>query len=154
LSVSTSTVKKSVPTRTSICARYGDVLREYKYHPEAKCANADGIPCGKQTVGLLQRRHIRIDEIKYIGKESNSLEEIESGLNQTEENVYTYFPDPRRDDWETKKRLALKNAPLPILEKESGMSRRMLIYARTGRRRPHPTNQKRLAEILHKLGLV
>ncbi|HEY1655167.1 MAG TPA: DNA polymerase [Candidatus Tumulicola sp.] len=34
---------------------YGDVLREYEYHPEAKCADASGAPCGKQTLGLLRR---------------------------------------------------------------------------------------------------
>ena len=73
---------------------YGDVLREYEYHPEAKCADADGNPCSKQTVGLLQRRHIRLDELKYIGKESNSLEEVESGLNPAEESVYTLFSRP------------------------------------------------------------
>jgi DNA polymerase III epsilon subunit-like protein len=59
---------------------YGEVLLEYEFHPEAKCADADGNPSGKRTVGLLQRRHVRIDEIKYIGKESNSLEEVEVGL--------------------------------------------------------------------------
>ena len=31
---------------------YGDVLREYEYHPEAKCADASGAPCRKQTIGL------------------------------------------------------------------------------------------------------
>ena len=24
---------------------YGDVLREYEFHPEAKCADATGAPC-------------------------------------------------------------------------------------------------------------
>jgi hypothetical protein len=133
---------------------YGDVLREYEYHPEAKCADTDGNSSSKQTVGLLQRRHIRIDEMKYIGKESNSLEEVDSGLEQSPESVYTEYPDPRRDEWETKIRPALKDAPLPILEKESGMKRRALIYARNGRHRPHPKNQKRLATILQKLGLI
>jgi hypothetical protein len=46
-------------------------------------------PSGKQTIGLLQRRHVRIDEIKYIGKESNSLEEFEAGLIHSAQNVYT-----------------------------------------------------------------
>ena len=40
---------------------YGDVLREYEFHPEAKCADSNGAPCRKQTVGLLGRRHIAID---------------------------------------------------------------------------------------------
>ncbi len=67
-------------SETARVKTYGDVLVEYEYHPESKCADADGNTCSKQTVGLLQRRHVRIDQIKYIGKESNSLEEVESGL--------------------------------------------------------------------------
>src|SRR6202022_2512019 len=66
---------------------YGEVLREYEVHPESKCADADGKPCGKQTVGLLQRRHVRIDQIKYVGKESNNLEEVDAGLMHSAENV-------------------------------------------------------------------
>jgi hypothetical protein len=133
---------------------YGDVLIEYEYHPEAKCADADGNPCGKQTVGLLQRRHVRIDQLKYIGKESNSLEEVESGLIQSEQSVYTYFDDPRRDEWSTKTLPALKNLPVPFLEKESGMKRRTLNDALAGRSRPHPKNQKRLVAIARELGLI
>ena len=30
---------------------YGDVLEEYEFHEEAKCADASGEPCGKQSVG-------------------------------------------------------------------------------------------------------
>jgi hypothetical protein len=31
---------------------YGDVLREYEYHAESKCAGATGAPSDKQTIGL------------------------------------------------------------------------------------------------------
>jgi hypothetical protein len=41
-----------------------------------------------------------VDGIKYIGKESNSLEEDDSGLFHSTENVYTEYADPRRDGWE------------------------------------------------------
>jgi len=133
---------------------YGDVLREYEYHPESKCADARGDVCSKQTVGLLQRRHVRIDQIEYIGKESNSLEEVEAGLIHSAESVYTVYHDPQRDVWETKVRPALKQVPLSVLQKETGLSRRMLIKARTGRTRPHRTNQQILADILQKLRLL
>jgi len=133
---------------------YAEVLREYEFHPESKCADADGNPCGKQTVGLLQRRHIQIGLIKYIGKESNSLEDVESGLVHSTENVYTEYPDPRRDEWSTKIVPALNEVTLPILEQESGLSRRMLIKARTGRTRPHPKNRELLANLVRKLGIV
>ena len=42
---------------------YGDVLEEYEFHEEAKCADASGAPCGKQTMGLLQRRHVTIESM-------------------------------------------------------------------------------------------
>jgi hypothetical protein len=132
---------------------YGDVLREYEYHPESKCADARGIVCGKQTVGLLQRRHIRINQIKYIGKESNSLEEVESGLEHSQENVYTEYPDPRRDEWETKVVPALRKARISDLRR-SGLSRRTIINARTGRHRPHHKNREALILILKKLRLL
>ena len=141
-------------SRTARVKTFGDVLSEYEYHPEAKCADAGGNASGKQTIGLLHRRHIRIDQIKYIGKESNSLEEVEVGLIHSPQNIYTEYPDTGRDEWETKIRPALNNIPLPILEKESGMKRRALIYARTGQHRPHPKNQKILSEIVRNLGLV
>ena len=67
-------ISASVPHGSRTMARvksYGDVLREYEFHPEAKCADASGAPCTKQSVGLLSRRHVAIDAISYIGKESN-----------------------------------------------------------------------------------
>jgi len=133
---------------------YGDVLREYEYHPEAKCADARGKVCDKQTVGLLQRRHIRIDQIKYIGKESNSLEEVEAGLEHSQQNVYTEYPDPRRDEWQTILP-TLKKIPLGYLFKECGgmISRRALVAIRAGRSRPHRKNQELLTSILRKCGL-
>lgn len=116
-----------------------------------------GVPEGVvvvRAVGLLQWRHIRIEQIKYIGKESNILEEVESGMIHSAQEVYTEYPDPQRDEWEPKIRPALKKVPLPVLEKESGLSRRTLIDARTGRRRPYPINRELLASIVRKLGLI
>lgn len=127
---------------------YGDVLLEYEYHPESKCADSGGNICSKQTIGLLQRRHIRIDQIKYIGKESNSLEEVDAGLVHSEQNVYTEFPDPRRDEWRTKILSALRTIPLTVLEEMSELSRRALIDIRAGRSRPHRKNHELLVSIV------
>jgi len=127
---------------------FGDIVREYEYHPESKCADADGNVCGKQTVGLLQRRHIRIDQIKYIGKESNHLEEVDAGLIHSEQSVYTEYVDPSRDEWQTKILPVLKKMPLAVLIRESGLSKRALLDIRAGRSRPHPKNQLRLKEIV------
>jgi hypothetical protein len=49
------------------------------------------------------------------------------------------------DGWATP---PLKRIPLARLIKLSGMSRRALIYARVGRRRPHKENQETLISIV------
>jgi hypothetical protein len=51
----------------------------------------EGHISGRRTVGLLQRRHIYIDSIRYIGKDSNSLEEVDAGLANSEQSVYTEY---------------------------------------------------------------
>ena len=130
---------------------YGDVLQEYEFHAESKCADANGNPCSKPTVGLLGRRHIRIEQIKYIGKESNTLEEVAAGLHHSEQNVYTEYPDPRRDEWQTKILPILKDAPLLRLVKMSRMSPSALKEIRAGRARPHRRNCELLKNIAKEL---
>jgi hypothetical protein len=135
---------------------YGDVVTEYEFHPESKCADALENPCDRQTVGLLQRRHVKIDQIKFIGKESNSLESVEEGMTQSEQNVYTEYADPKRSEWITKIQPALKKASLSVLVRECGkrLSRRELIELRAGRSRPHRKTQDLLVSILKRLGLL
>jgi hypothetical protein len=38
---------------------YRDVVAAFRTHPEAKSADAEGRPCGRQTVGLLRRRVVQ-----------------------------------------------------------------------------------------------
>lgn len=127
---------------------YGEVAREYEFHPESKCADVDGNTCERQTVGLLQRRHLEIDLVKYIGKESNRLEEVDAGLIHSEEGVYTEYPDGSRDEWNSKMLPALRKLPLSLLIAQSGLSRRAVLDIRAGRSRPHPKNQEKLATVL------
>ena len=142
--------------RTARVQTYGDVIEAYEYDPEAKCADADGQPCGKQTVGLLQRRHVRIDHITPIGKESNSLEEVEAGLVHDEQNVYTVYDDPRRNLWQAKVLPVVKQVPLATLVEVclGKLSRRALIDIRAGRSTPHIRNRKLLESIVRALGLL
>jgi hypothetical protein len=140
--------------QTARVKTYGDVLTEYEYHPESKCADADGNTCSKQTIGLMQRRHVRIERIKYIGKESNSLEEVESGLIHSEQSIYTEYPDQRWDEWQTKILPALREASLARLVELSGLSRSTVIEIRAGRSRPHRKNRQLLASLVRKLGMI
>lgn len=128
---------------------------EYEYHPEAKFADAQGEPCRKQTVGLLQRRHVRIGLLTNIGKESNSLEEVQAGLVHDEENVYTAYDDPSRGYWQTKVLPAVLRAPLAMLVKACAgkLSRRALIDIRAGRSTPHRRNRALLAAVVRKLNV-
>lgn len=140
--------------KTARVKTYGDVIGEYKFHPESKCADSEGNICGKQTTGLLFRRHIKIDQIKYIGKESNNLEEVDAGIVHSEQNVYTEYPDPRRGDWETKVRPAMLKISISTLKDKTQLSERTLKYARSGKRRPRLRHQTLIKIALKKEGLL
>jgi hypothetical protein len=132
----------------------GDVLIEYEFHAETKNADSEGNPSGKRSMGILQRRHVQIKQIKYIGKESNVIEDVEAGLAHSEADVYTYYPDPRRDEWETQIRPALRRVSLRALKQETGFSRRILIYWRTGKRKPHRRHQQLVISTLRRLNPI
>ena len=130
------------------------VLREYEFHLGAKNADAKGKPSGKQTVGLLRRRHVRVERIIYIGRESNRLEEMEAGIIHSPESVYTEYPDPRRDEWQTKILPILQKIPIAALMRVSGRSRSMLARTLAGRSRLRKRNQELLKSILRRLWVV
>jgi hypothetical protein len=136
-------------TRTTARVKtYEEIVLEYEFHPESKCANAADIICSKQTIGLLQRRHVHIESIRYIGKESNSLEEVEAGLIHAEESVYTEYHDPRRDEWQTKTLQLLKRLPVKELIDKLGKCKRTVLDWRAERSRPYGEEQKRVAAIV------
>ena len=132
---------------------YADVVDAYEFHPEAKCAAPDGAPSGKQTKGLHRRRHIIIDSVTYIGKESNELEDVEAGM-VSPDQVYTQFNDKRRDFWSTKVVSAMKRVSLRQLIAATGLTRQTIVDARTGRRRPHRRNRSVLIAALARLGAL
>ena len=131
-------------------------MTEYEFHPESKCADRSGNPCEGQTIGLLRRRYIKIDLIKCIGKESNSLETVDEGLEHSAQNVYTEYADPKRTEWLTKFQPVLKIAKLKTLVKACGkkLSRREIIELRASRSRPHRKTQELLVAVLKKLKLI
>lgn len=128
---------------------YGDALRAYEFHEEFKCAGPDGEACTKQTTGLLGRRHVRIGEIHFIGKESNLLEEVEQGQVHDLQDVFTEYPDPRRDPWlEAHAKIKrMTKSRLQKLSDRTGFSLTMLRATRAGRM-PYPRNRVKLIEAL------
>ena len=127
---------------------------------KSKCADASGNPCERQTTGLLQRRHIKIlkiDLIKRIGKESNSLESVDEGVVHSDQNVYTAYDDPRRTEWIVKIQPALRKAKPETLVTlcKNRVSRCEIIELRAGRsNKPHRKAQELLVSVLRKLKLI
>ncbi len=126
---------------------YRDVLREFRGHPEAKSAGPDRRTCGRGTVGLLRRRQVRSvpDLVTYVGKESNRLEEVEAGLGHDPDEVYTQYPDPRRDTWRALVLPVLKHIPAKRLAEETGLAMSTIKAARNGHAVPHGRNRAALA---------
>lgn len=44
---------------------------QYQKHPEAKSLAPDGSACRTETMGLLKRAHVVVEEIRYVGKETD-----------------------------------------------------------------------------------
>ena len=133
---------------------YRDVFEEYEWHPESKSADANGDPSDKQTVGLLQRRHVRMDHMIYIGRESNQLEDVEAGVVREGDGAYTEYEDPRRDYWRTTVVPALRAISLKAWHRDTGKSPAILIGAPLGRHRPHKKHRALLIAYARKRGML
>jgi hypothetical protein len=134
---------------TSTMARlqtYRDIIEKYAFRKEAKSADASGEVCGKKTVGLLQRRHIAVGKLTHIGKESNKLEDVQSGIVHDVDEVTTELVDPKRDEWTTVILPILREMPISLLMRESGLSRATIQAIRAGRR-PYKKNMERLVAL-------
>ena len=57
-----------------------DVTEAFDVHPEVKYCDSEGKRCSADTIGILQRHHIKIGYVSYIGKESNRLTEKDEPL--------------------------------------------------------------------------
>lgn len=148
-------ISTTLATGTRQIARvknYGDVLEEYEFHEEAKCADANGAPCDKQTVGLLRRRHVAIEwPPRFIGKESNKLEEVEEQSVSDAGDVYTEYPNPQREreGWGriVAKLKSMSKCERQDLAKQVGLSPTTIEHARRGRT-PHAKNRVILANAI------
>ena len=133
---------------------YGDVVEEYEWHPETKCADEEDEPCTKRTVGLLRRRRIVLDHIVYIGRESNQLEDVEAGLVRAGDGTYIEYEDPRRNYWQTTAVPALHRISLREWHRDTGKSPIILVDARRGRRQPQAANHAPLIAYARKRGVL
>lgn len=105
---------------------FRDVIHEFRTHPEAKSCGPEGRPCDRQTVGLLGRRVVQETYIVHVGKEANKLEEVEAGLEQDPEVIYTEYQHPDRNEWRLVVLPMLRQMPQAELAKAAGLSVRRL----------------------------
>ncbi len=118
---------------------YGDVSDEYRVHPESKFLGPDGRPCRPAIRGCLSRGAVEPLFIIHVGKESNRFEEVEAGLGQDGDEVYTSYDCP----WEGV-RFALNAAPIEEGRRVTGLSRREVLRLRAG---TEPRSRERRAAI-------
>ena len=110
------------------------VFSQYHRHPEYKSLAQDGTPCKADTAGLLERYPVTASGFHLIGKET------ERGWEQAED-VSTLLPSLVRYQISgiagDQLRERLRQIPLAVLERETGLSRHTILRARQGKR-VHP----------------
>ena len=119
---------------------YGDIVNEYRLHPEAKSGDPRGGFGRRGSVGVLPRLTVRAVGLPvHIGKESNRLEEVQDGLVSDPDEVYVEYHDERRE-WEAALpalRALRDDRGWRYLAQVSGLSERALRYALNGGKMPH-----------------
>jgi hypothetical protein len=127
---------------------FRDVIREFRTHPEAKSAGWNGRPCGRGTVGLLRRRVVQETYVAHVGKEANKFEEVEAGLEQNPEVIYTEYRRPDRDEWTVAVLPRLREQNLAAFARACGVHERSLYSLVTGVSRPRKATIARILTAL------
>jgi hypothetical protein len=132
----------------------GDVVRRYRWHPEAKSLAPDGTACNRKTEGLLKRTPVIAEgQPRYIGKETDRRWEQGEDISMLDSEVLEYTPN------ETTRLLAdpdlQRNANLlsiRTLAKQANVTESRVKAARRGDRLRRSTVQKLARGIQELLG--
>jgi len=117
---------------TFIGISYRDLIESYRHTPEPKSLGPNGEPRGRNTRGLLGRRHIAITDIVHIEKEANTINRVQAGLVGSEEEVLLTY---ERDLWDLIQPI-LKEIPFAQIIERAGYSRSMVYRLRRRENRP------------------
>jgi hypothetical protein len=128
------------------------VIEEWAANPEPKSLGPDGQPCARATLGLLARRPIRVSGtlITYIGKESNRLDEAQTGLWTDIGDVLNYYHDPARNLYSTLVIQAIRQIGPAQVARVAGLDRRTVERIVRGSQ-PHPDAKTRINRALQGL---
>lgn len=113
---------------------YRDVIEEYRTHPEYKSLSAGGTASSRDSRGLLRRRLVRVADARYIGKESNRIEDVELGLVPELGDVLSEYRQSPEDQWESLIVAWLRSVPERQASSVLGVSERQVRRYRAGAR--------------------
>ncbi len=130
---------------------YGDIVADYRLHPETKSGDPRGGLGRRGTAGLLPRLRVEAAGVpRHIGKESNRLDEAQNGLVSDPDEVYVEYRDERAE-WQAllpALRRLRDERGWRYLAEASGLSERALRYALNGGKMPHRGPRARLKRLL------
>jgi hypothetical protein len=142
-----SFIPKSASNRDVIIQKvksYSDILKQYPLRREAKLVTSDGKQYLRNSVGLLHHPHIVISGIKYIGKETNMLDEIDAGLELPADGYLIIEPDL----WESVILQQLKNIPNHENADKTGLSRGQILRLKQGKHHPRQETIRKIENAL------
>ena len=123
---------------------YGEIIEAYAVHQESKSAGSNGEPSSKGYRGLLRRRHVIIESMHHIGKESNRLEDAQAGMVHDLEEVCTEYVPSRQEQQRRAALTALRSMTNWELQQRTGLARSTIQRLRNQGARP----RKRTADAL------
>jgi len=141
-----------VTTRLAPIGKYArvqsirDVVETFALHPEVKSASIDGLPCARDTRGLLHRRRIVATSVEYTGKESHEYEAVDQGLVHDKADVSVTYGS---DEWDRLKG-GLHDFSAAELARVAGVDPRMIKYYRAGEKEPRAAVKRRLIEFFRR----
>jgi hypothetical protein len=129
---------------------YGDVVRQYPRHAEAKSLAPGGGDCSPETVGLLLRTPVVAVVFRHIGKENDRRWEKGEDLSMLAPHLTEYHPnETARLTTDPVLQLKAKQVSIRILAKEAGVSEKTVKAVRKGQRVRRSTSEKLRNALLH-----
>lgn len=139
-----TTIDDSGRSGAALLQTYGTVFFRYARHLEAKSLDSMG-SIGRGH-GLLLRRPVQEGSRAYVGKESNRIEEVETGLlHRLDEVMRTY--GEAHDPWHSWVVRVLQAMTLRELMAETGLDRRTIQRLRNRHAEPRPSTEKALTRL-------
>jgi hypothetical protein len=122
---------------------YGEVVSQYRWHPEAKSLAPDSKPCTSDTEGLLVRTPVTAEDFRYIGKETDRRWQQGEDMSMLDPHLTEYHAnETARLVTDPVLRRDARRMSIRALAKAAGVSERTVKAARKGQRLRESTVDK------------